>query len=153
GDPLDLVEGVAGTEGIAARVRDRARRALEQDDRPSSLRAGAASGAPEAEEVFAAALAGDALARHVLAEVGDVTARVVATLASVFDTERVVVAGAVAASAQPVLATALERLPRYFDPPVPQVHASELGVDVVTVGAVRCALEHVRRTAVTTSLA
>lgn len=146
---LDLVEGVGGAEGIAARVRDDARAALATTAAPSSLRSGRV---PEAEDVFAAARAGDALALGVLAAVGDVTARVVATLASAFDTERVVVAGAVAASAEPVLATALERLPRYFDPPLPQVLASQLGVDVVTVGAVRRALDHVRRTAVTTSL-
>jgi len=146
---LDLVEGVGSADGIAARARDGARRALAGSTRPSVLRGPAA---PEAEDVFAAARAGDELALDVLAAVGDVTARVVATLASAFDTERVVVAGAVAASAEPVLATALQRLPRYFDPPVPQVHASELGVDVVTVGAVRRALDHVRATAVTTDL-
>ncbi|WP_432546645.1 ROK family protein [Kineococcus sp. SYSU DK004] len=124
---LDVVEGVGSTDGIARLVRERTGR--------------------EAEEVLAAAAAGDAAAVAVTEEVGQVLTRVVATLASLLDTSRVVVAGAVAASAGPVLEVVHRALPRFVDPPRPEVVASRLGADVVVLGAVERALEVVRQRA------
>ena len=71
-------------------------------------------------------------------------ARIVATFASIYDPERVIIAGAVAESCEPLLELVRHELDRYVDPPGIEVLASGLGRDIVTVGAVKRALDHVR---------
>ena len=140
---LALVEGVGSADGIAVLARDGARAALRRPDARSSLQALDAV-AVDAEAVFTAARAGDALARAVVEAIGMRMARVIATLASLVDTEQVVLAGAVAASAGPIVDVITRELPRYLEQPRPRVRASTLGGDVVALGAVRRGLDHVR---------
>jgi hypothetical protein len=61
----------------------------------------------------------------------------------------VIVAGAVATSCGPLLQLVRDDLARWVDPPGVEVLASDLGGDIVTVGAVKRALDHVREHALT----
>jgi predicted NBD/HSP70 family sugar kinase len=143
---LALVDGVGSTAGIAALARDWARAALSDpaDTTPSALRH-LEPGAVDAEAVFAAARDDDPLATLVIRRIGQRMARVVATLASIVDTEQVVIAGRVASSCGPVVDIVTRDLPLYFDSARPRVLASRLGGEVVSLGAVKAALDHVRR--------
>lgn len=150
---LDLVDGVGSATGIAALVRDDAlvqlARLGRDDGHHGSSLQDVDPAALDAADVFAAAAAQDPLALGVVEHVAALVTRVVATFASIYDPERVVVAGAVAASCEPLLALVRRDLDRYVDPPGVEVLASALGRDVVTLGAVRRALDHVREHALT----
>ncbi|WP_345076783.1 ROK family protein [Brachybacterium paraconglomeratum] len=141
---LDAVLGDSrGADGVAALAR---RWTLE------ALVAGAASPALEtipaelltAEDVFAAAHEGDALAREVLDRTGERLARIAAILSSLLGVEKVVVAGAIATAIEPVLAHARAVLPEVSAPPFPHLLASALGQDVVVRGAIELALARLR---------
>jgi predicted NBD/HSP70 family sugar kinase len=150
---LALVDGVGSTAGIAALARDWARAALTDsaDGTPSALR-DLDPDAVDAEAVFAAARAGDPLAIALVERIGQRMARVVASLASIVDTEQVVLAGRVAASCAPIVDIVTRDLPLYFDDTRPRVLASQLGGEIVAIGAVRAALDHVRRHALDIAL-
>lgn len=145
---LDLVDGVGSATGIAALVRDDALAQLARLGRDDGHHGSALQDVDpatlDAADVLAAAAADDPLALAVVEHVAARVTRVVATFASIYDPERVVVAGAVAASCEPLLALVRRDLDRYVDPPGVEVLASDLGRDVVTLGAVRRALDHVR---------
>ncbi|WP_315094206.1 ROK family transcriptional regulator [uncultured Cellulomonas sp.] len=142
---LDVVEGVGSATGIAALVREDARAQLRRlDGRTGSSLQELDPVTLDAADVFAAALEEDPLAVSVVEHVAARLARIVATFASIYDPERVIVAGAVAESTGPLLELVRHELDRYVDPPGIEVLASVLGRDVVTVGAVKRALDHVR---------
>ena len=147
---LELVEGVGDTYGIAAMARTWAAEALAGKAK-TSLREFDAEGA-EAEQVFAAAAAGDAVALKILARLADRMARVIGSVATIFNPELVVIGGAVANSAGVLLEPIAERLPHYTATP-PRVAVSPLGASVVTVGAVRCALDYVEKNSLNLELA
>lgn len=133
---LDIVAGVGSADGLGKVLRDLA------------TQAGAAA---EAEEVLAAAAAGEAVALSLVQTAGERLARVVVTLASLFDPELVVLSGG-AAGAREVVDVVNAELPAFLDPPRPLVVASALGRDVVVLGAVRRALDEVQATALTIAL-
>jgi predicted NBD/HSP70 family sugar kinase len=135
---LDLVAGVGSTDGIAKLARDWAREALAEPMARSVL-----APDPDAAAVFAAATAGDALADGVVDRIAERMARVIATLASLVDTDQVIIAGRVAASCGSLVSTVQELLARHGDPP-PRVLASTLGGDAVMLGAVKRSLDDVR---------
>jgi len=137
---LDRVEGVGDTYGIAALARRWASDAL-AGGAETCLRA-QATGGVEAEQVFAAAAAGDAVALQILDRLADRMARVIGAVATVLNPELVVIGGAVANSAAVLLGPIAERLTEYTVTP-PRVAVSPLGDSIVTVGAVRCALDFV----------
>jgi predicted NBD/HSP70 family sugar kinase/predicted transcriptional regulator len=147
---LELVEGVGDTYGIAAMARTWAADALAGKAR-TSLREFAPGGA-EAEQVFAAAAAGDAVALKILARLADRMARVIGAVATMLNPELVVIGGAVANSAGVLLEPIGERLPDYTATP-PRVAVSPLGDSIVTVGAVRCALDYVEKNSLDLELA
>ena len=138
---LDMVDGVGDTFGIAALARGWAADALAGKAR-TSLR-DHAEGA-EAEQVFAAAAAGDAVALKILERIADRMARVIGAVATIINPELVVIGGAVANSAGVLLEPITERLTKYTATP-PRVAVSPLGDSIVTVGAVRCALDYVEK--------
>ena len=147
---LDLIEGVGSADGIAALVRDDARAQLRRlDGRAGSTLQELDPATLDAASVFAAAVDEDPLAVSVIEHVAGRVARIVASFASIYDPERVILAGAVAASCGPLLELVRGELDRYVDPPGVEVLASELGRDVVTIGAVKKALDHVRANALT----
>lgn len=137
---LELVAGVGDTFGIAALARGWAADALAGKAK-TSLRKYAADGA-EAEQVFAAAAEGDAVALEILERLADRMARVIGAVGTIINPELVVIGGAVANSAGVLLGPIAERLGRYTATP-PRVAVSPLGDSIVTVGAVRCALDYV----------
>jgi predicted NBD/HSP70 family sugar kinase len=132
---LDLVEGVGSSDGLGKVLRDLRR---------------AAGGTGAAEDVVAAADAGEELAGALLDTAAERLTRVVVTLVSLFDPDRVVVAGGVA-SATGFVERVNAGLPRFLDPPRPPVVASTLGRDVVVLGALRRALDEVRADALALS--
>jgi len=131
-------------------VRDDARAQLRRlDGRAGSTLQELDPATLDAASVFAAAVDEDPLAVSVIEHVAGRVARIVASFASIYDPERVILAGAVAASCGPLLELVRGELDRYVDPPGVEVLASELGRDVVTIGAVKKALDHVRANALT----
>lgn len=138
---LDLVEGVGDPFGIASLARRWAAEALAGRAK-TTLRPSAQGSEVEAEDVFAAAAAGDAVALAILDRLSDRVARVIATVATMVNPELVVIGGGVAKSAGVLLESVAERLPRLTATP-PRLAASPLGDAIVTVGAVRRALDHV----------
>lgn len=137
---LDLVEGVGDTFGIATLARVWAAETL-AGAAETSLRDYAATGA-EAEHVFAAAAAGDAAALKILDRLAERMARVIGSMATMINPELVVIGGAVANSAGVLLEPIAARLPEFTATP-PRVAVSPLGDAIVTVGAVRRALDYV----------
>jgi len=137
---LNLVEGVGDTYGIAHLARTWAAEALATDS-PTALR-DVQPGRVEAEQVFAAAAQGDAVALGILDRLADRMARVVGTVATMLNPELVVIGGGVADSAHVLLRPISERLAEYTATPA-RVAVSPLGDSIVTVGAVRRALDYV----------
>ncbi|MGN7199378.1 ROK family protein [Arthrobacter sp. SAFR-044] len=137
---LNLVEGVGDTYGIAHLARTWAAEALATDS-PTALR-DVQPGRVEAEQVFAAAAQGDAVAMGILDRLADRMARVVGTVATMLNPELVVIGGGVADSAHVLLDPISERLAEYTATPA-RVAVSPLGDSIVTVGAVRRALDYV----------
>ncbi|MFJ6170679.1 ROK family protein [Curtobacterium sp. NPDC092190] len=137
---LDLVDGVASSNGIGRTARELVR-AARADGRigPASLLGGVEE--PGAEAVFAAAALLDPVALEVVDRLGDRLARVCVLLASLLDIDRVVVAGAIADAAAPVIERAREHLAAWEYDPTPEVVPSRLGGDVVVLGAVARALD------------
>lgn len=142
---FDHVRGVDGAWGLGYRAAELARRALAEGSLPASSalrKLGAAD--VDGKTVLALAAAGDEGAHEIAAQVGETLAIVAGVLGSLFDSRLIVVSGAVAAGAAPVISAALDALPEELDLPAPQIVASTLGADIVSVGAVHAALEAAR---------
>ena len=159
---LELVSGVGSPDGIAALVRTLATEALATEalatealaTGPGAIPAGTASpsvlaelarnakGGLGAEQVFEAAARGDKTAVSVLDAVARRMGRVIALLATFLDPELVVIGGAVASSSAVLLPPLREELASFMSAP-PRVEVSPLGDAIVTLGAVRLALNHV----------
>ncbi|CAL9669530.1 N-acetylglucosamine repressor [Streptomyces sp. enrichment culture] len=145
---LDLVEGVGSASGIAPLCRDWAREAVhDRDAWPRTSLRELAEDDIDAEAVFAAANHGDPLATDVVERIGARFTRIISTVAGFLDTERFVLAGALSGSCTKILDIIERDLPRYAHPPLPTVLASRLGDEVVLLGAIRRALDHVREQA------
>lgn len=132
-----------GAEGVGPLARRWTREGLAAG-RESPLLAALPAESLTAVDVFAAAQAGDALARDVLDRIGERIARIAAILVSLLGIERIVLAGAVASSLEPVLVRAREVLPDIADAPYPELVASGLGRDAVVRGALEHALTRLR---------
>ncbi len=139
---LDLVQGVGDTYGIAHLARTWAADAM-AGTATTSLTAYGRHGAG-AEQVFAAAADGDAVAQGILERLADRMARVIGTVSTMYNPELVVIGGAVANSAGVLLEPIAERLPDFTATP-PSIAVSPLGDAMVTVGAVRAALDYVEK--------
>lgn len=77
----------------------------------------------------------------VIDQVAHVLARVVGLLGSMYDPDRVILCGAIAAGSDAVIDRTRELLPAELHLPAPKLVASGLGADVVTTGAVAAAVE------------
>ncbi|MEV8183950.1 ROK family protein [Specibacter sp. NPDC078692] len=139
---LKQVEGVGDTFGIALMARTWAAEALAGRD-DTLLREYPAE-AIGAEHVFAAARQGDAVARRILDRLADRMARVIGAVATIHNPELVVIGGAVAKSAGALMDPIAEQLPQFTATP-PRLAVSPLGDSVVTMGAVRSALDFVEK--------
>jgi predicted NBD/HSP70 family sugar kinase len=141
---LKLVEGVGDTHGIARIARENGTAAVADPAVVTSLRKVAADGQVTAEQVFSAAAGGDKVALDILQDIACRTARVVATLGILFNPELVVLGGAVAEGAAALLPDLEKQLGDYTATP-PRVAVSSLGDAIVSVGAVRHALNYVEQ--------
>lgn len=149
---LKLVEGVGDTHGIARIAREQGAAAVADPSVDTSLRELAEDGEVTAELVFAAAAAGDEVASGILQLIAGRTARVVATLGILFNPELVVLGGAVAEAAGALLPDIEKQLAGFTTTP-PRVEVSPLGDAIVSVGAVRHALNYVEQHALDLELA
>ena len=84
------------------------------------------------------------MALKILDRLADRMARVIGAVATIINPELVVIGGAVANSAGVLLEPIAERLKEFTATP-PRVAVSPLGDSIVTVGAVRCALDYVEK--------
>jgi predicted NBD/HSP70 family sugar kinase len=141
---LKLIDGVGDTHGIARIAREHGAAAVADPSADTSLRTQAGDGDVTAELVFSAAAAGDKVAQGILHHIADRTARVIATLGTLFNPELVVLGGAVADAAAALLPDLEGLLVRYTSTP-PRVAVSTLGDEIVSVGAVRHALNYVEQ--------
>jgi predicted NBD/HSP70 family sugar kinase len=140
-----MVEGVGSSEGLGFLARQWAVAASKARTLPpGSALARFPRADLSAEAVFAAAAAGDEAAQGIVDRLGERLARVVQVLASLLDVEQVIVGGAIASAAQPVIEKAAAVLQELFYPPVPRLVASRLGADGVLLGALECGLSMLR---------
>jgi predicted NBD/HSP70 family sugar kinase len=105
-----------------------------------SLRADAVT----ARAVLDLAKAGDPASRALVERAGAVLARIAGVFGSLYDPERIIVSGGLAAGVEELLVVARRLLPDELDLPAPELVASSLGADVVSIGAVAAALESAR---------
>jgi predicted NBD/HSP70 family sugar kinase len=133
---LERVEGVGSSDGIASLARQWS----------AAGNAPRTGGAASARRVFEDAAAGDAAALEILKRISERMARVIASIASLINPEQVVIGGAVAESAGVLLPRINTLLPRFTATP-PRVTVSPLGDSIVTVGAIRHALDYVEHNA------
>lgn len=142
---LDLVEGVGSAEGIGKLSRQWALDGLHAGPNPlSPILCNLPANEVTTQRVFAAAQDGDPLATTVVQRLGHRFARVSAAIAKVFDTDLIIFAGGVATAIEPILDVIRQELPHLVDPPIPHVVASQLGDGVVSIGAIRHAIDYVR---------
>lgn len=142
---FDHVEGVSSADGLDHRVVAWARDAIAAGDLPSGhpLR-GSDPASVRVSTVTRLAQSGDPWANALVDRVAPVLARVAGLLGSFFDPAKIVVSGVVPAAVPRVIATAATLEVGELDLPAPQLVASELGAEVVAVGAVSAALEAAR---------
>lgn len=145
---FDHIIGVGSAFGLRYALQDQVRAAVDSGeiDRGSAMGRLTDARRIDPRAVLTAAAAGDPDALLVASRVGETLARVVGVLGSMYDPERVIVCGAVAESIEPVLAAARLVLPEQLHLPAPELLASTLGGEVVSLGAVatarRAAREH-----------
>lgn len=146
---FDRVEGVGSAYGLAPRCVDAARAAIAAGTLPAgSVLAQVPEDDLDAKQVLDLAAAGDPGALAVAAEVGGQLAIVTGLLGSLFDVRRVVISGAIAAGAAPIIDAASEVVPTTLHLPPPEIVASPLGADIVSTGAVAAAIEATRARAI-----
>ncbi|SIS16006.1 ROK family protein [Microbacterium sp. RURRCA19A] len=146
---FDRVEGVGSAYGLAPRCVEAARAAITAGTLPAgSALADVPADGLDAKTILDLAASGDPGALAVAAEVGTQLAVVAGLLGSLFDVRRVVISGAIAAGASPIIAAATESLPDALHLPPPEIVASPLGADIVSIGAVAAAIESTRARAI-----
>ncbi len=132
--------GYGGLEKLAAGLSLASRaRALTAAGAASSL-----AGQPVTPEaIFAAAAAGDTLARSIIDELLDDTALALAAITAIVDPEVIILDGRIGRSLQPYLADLTGRLTGRL-PEVPRLCVSGLGPKATVVGAIAAALQLAR---------
>ncbi|WP_431031276.1 ROK family protein [Plantibacter sp. RU18] len=143
---LGMVEGVGSSIGLEGALR----RWVHEERQtgmipPDSTLADIPTATLDLDAVVSAASAGDAYAWSLVDRLGERLGRVCAVLSSLLDVEEIVVAGGTAAAATPVVARAQSWLQEGSYAPTPIVRASQLGVDVVALGAITRAIATIRR--------
>ena len=97
-----------------------------------------------ARDVIHLAKTGEPTSRALVERAGAVLARIAGVLGSLYDPERIIVSGGLAPGVEELLGVARRLLPDELDLPVPELVASSIGADVVSIGAVAAALESAR---------
>ncbi|AZC14218.1 ROK family protein [Microbacterium sp. ABRD28] len=143
---FDHVRGVDSAWGFGHRAVELARTAMATGALPtSSILRRMAPADIEGKDVFAAAAQGDAGARRITDEIGGSLAVIAGVFGSLFDTRLLIVSGAVADGAAPLIEAARRSVADTLHLPAPRIVASELGADIVSLGAVCAAVQEARR--------
>lgn len=147
---FDHIVGVGSAFGLSYALQDEVRAAVATAEIAADSAIGrlAAKARVDPRIVLTAAASGDADALLVTSRVGATLARVVGVLGSMYDPLRVIVCGAVAESVAPVVTAARAVLPTELHLPAPEILASTLGAEVVSIGAVTTARRAAREVAV-----
>ena len=142
---LRHVRGVDAAHGLGHHLEAWAGEAVASGSLPADhpLRA-LPAGAVTARAVIDLARAGDREARAIVERGGATLARIAGVFGSLYDPERIIVSGGLAPGVEELLTAARRLLPAELDLPAPELVASSLGADVVSVGAVAAALESAR---------
>lgn len=143
---FDHVAGVGSAWGLGHRAAELARERRAAGTLPpgSALRE-LEPEAVDGKAVLTLAQQGDPGAREVADEIGRSLAIIAGVFGSLFDTRRLIVSGAVAAGAGPIIAAAAAEVGRMLHLPAPEIVASTLGADIVSLGAVCAAVQEARR--------
>lgn len=137
---FDHVEGVASAHGLGARLAMGAAELLAAGTAtPGGALATLAPDRLDGPTVLALAAQGDPDARALAVRAGVALGRVVSVLGSMFDPQRVILSGPMSQGAEIVVEAARAALPTDLDLPAPMLVASDLGSDVVVIGAVAAA--------------
>ena len=147
---FDHIIGVGSAFGLSYAVQDEVRAAVTSDEIDWRGPVGRLSDGARIDPrvVLVAAAEGDPDAVLVCSRVGEKLARIVGVLGSMYDPARVIVCGAIAESIQPVITAARAMLPAQMHLPAPDLLASSLGAEVVSLGAVATARRAARERAV-----
>ncbi|UYO97210.1 ROK family protein [Microbacterium sp. M28] len=147
---FDHIIGVGSAFGLGPALQTRVREALAEGEIPAEGPTGqlAAARRIDPRAVLDLAASGDPDAALVVDRVGRTLARIVGVLGSMYDPAKVIICGAVAESIEPVLAAARGILPAQLHLPAPELVASALGAEVVSLGAVATARRAARERAV-----
>jgi len=146
---LEYVMDVWSSEGLGTFAERRAGEAA-YSGTPARLPDGRV--ARTADEVFAAAKAGDAKADKIVDDLATRLARIAAVLADAVGIQRVIVTGDVVRDVDVVLARAVRALPKHAIGDPPELVASTLGGDAVALGAAHRALASLREGALELSV-
>lgn len=138
---FDHVAGVGGAWGLATRL---AGWAQDADSEAPAMDALAPRPTPAGEEILARARKGDTDAGVLVDRAGAVLSVIAGVFGSLFDPRRVILSGMTPADAADLVEAARASLALELDLPAPELVASQLGHDVVSVGAVSAALEAAR---------
>ncbi|WP_164234580.1 ROK family protein [Microbacterium hydrocarbonoxydans] len=138
---FDHIIGVGSAFGLGPSLHHQLLAAVDSGEVDPGSPVGRLVGADriDTRQLLALAAAGDADALLVTGRLGEIVARIVGVLGSMYDPARVIICGAMAESIEPVLAAARAVLPEQLHLPAPDLIASSLGVEVVSLGAVASA--------------
>ncbi len=145
---FDHVAGVGSAWGLGHRAVELAREAIASGTLPSDSALRAMD--PETldgKSVLALAQRQDPGATRITDEIGRSLAIIAGVFGSLFDTRRLIVSGAVAAGAGPIIDAAASVVGEMLHLPAPEIVASTLGADIVSRGAV-CAAVGAARTGI-----
>ena len=142
---FDHVVGVEDAGGLAVRIGQWAEEAiLSGEISADAAPAGSWSAAADGGAILALAREGDDDAQRLVTRAGRVLSIVTGVFGSLFDPRRVVLSGMAPLDAADLVEAARASLPLELDLPAPELVASELGGDVVCIGAVSAALDAAR---------
>jgi predicted NBD/HSP70 family sugar kinase len=143
---FDHVIGVEDAGGLTVRIGRWAREALAAGElsAESTVDAQHDADAERGRAVLARARAGDADAQQIVARAGSALSIIAGVFGSLFDPRRVIVSGMPAEDAAAIVAAARGSLSLELDLPAPELVASDLGRDVICIGAVSAAVREAR---------
>ncbi len=142
---LAYVSGVGSSHGFGYLAEQWLRRALGEGRVPADHAwARLAGGDFSAQDVLGAAALGDPVSRPLLEELGRTLGQICRVVARFYDPSVIVVCGAMADALVDVIDIARDLVEQDAELPVPEIVASGLGGDVVSLGAVSAAREAAR---------
>lgn len=144
---LDHVDGVETATGLGVRIEAWARQRIATGLPDSHPWTRLDPESPSAADVLASAQIGDPVSEPLLRQISSVIARTCTVLRNFYDPEVLVVCGSHARALEPVLRLVRETLAVDSELPAPRLMASELGDEVVCLGAVTAARLEARRVA------